>query len=71
MLGEAFTAEVAANGGKMPPFGMKTLVRMAGRLWVKRKVFHGRQKLGGLFGTQVNLLLNPFLRTFFLPVISP
>lgn len=53
MLGEAFKAEVAANGGKLPPLGVKTLVRLAGRLWLKRKVFHGKQKLGGLFGIQV------------------
>ena len=61
MLGEAFKAEVAANGGKMPPLGIKTLVRLAGRLWVKRKIFHGKQKLGGLFGIQVSLLPKPFI----------
>ena len=53
MLGEAFKAEVAANGGKLPPLGVKTLVRLAGRLWLKRKIFHGKQKLGGMFGIQV------------------
>ncbi|KAL3131919.1 hypothetical protein ABBQ38_007622 [Trebouxia sp. C0009 RCD-2024] len=52
MLGEVFKEEVAANGGKLPPLGVKTLVRLAGRLWVKRKIFHGKQKLGGLFGIQ-------------------
>ena len=57
MLGEAFKAEVAANGGKMPPLGVKTLMRLAGRLWVKRKIFHGKQKLGGLFGIQVSVQL--------------
>ena len=57
MLGEAFKAEVAANGGKLPPLGVKTLVRLAGRLWMKRKIFHSKQKLGGLFGIQVSLLL--------------
>lgn len=58
MLGEAFKAEVAANRGKLPPLGVKTLVRLAGRLWVKRKIFHSKQKLGGLFGIQVSLLLS-------------
>ena len=62
MLGEAFKAEVAANGGKLPPLGVKTLVRLAGRMWVKRKIFHGKQKLGGLFGIQVSPLLKPFLK---------
>ena len=61
MLGEAFKAEVAANGGKLPPLGIKSLMRLAGRLWVKRKIFHGKQKLGGLFGIQVSLLPKPFL----------
>ena len=58
MLGDAFKAEVAANGGRLPPLGLKTLVRMAGRLWVKRKIFHGKHKLGGLFGIQVSLPSN-------------
>lgn len=57
MLGEVFKEEVAANGGKLPPLGVKTLVRLAGRLWVKRKIFHGKQKLGGLFGIQVSVQL--------------
>lgn len=56
MLGEAFREEVAANGGHLPRLGLKTLARLATRFYLKRKLLHGKQKLGGLlhpFGMKV------------------